>query len=215
MDKYKIKLTIAEPTAPLLGTVTKDTQVYTSFIASKAPPEIDTEDELSTIEDLEIKGWTGFHMLDGGPILYDYMIKGFFKDACSMLRRAEKKAIGEGKQKKIETYSGKLTAHKKVIDGLVFVHPRQIPIDMHGKELGVLERPIRVNTAQGERVALTKSDSVPAGSTLSFTITIIGGVGKALLTEWLDYGRFRGLGQWRNAGFGAFDYEIVDGNGEV
>jgi hypothetical protein len=209
MDKYKVKLTIADPSGPLLGTVTKDTQVYTSFIASKAPPEVDVEDELQTVEDLEIKGWTGFHMVDGNPILFDYMIKGFFKDACSMLKRSEEKIPGEDrKKKKFKTLSGKLTAHKKVIDGLVFIHPRQIPIDLHGQEMGVLERPIRVMTPQGERVALTKSDSVPSGSTISFTITILGGVSEALLIEWLDYGRLRGLGQWRNAGFGAFSYEF-------
>jgi hypothetical protein len=211
MVKHNLKLTIAEPTAPLLGTVTKDKQVYTTFIASKAPPEIDTDDELATIEELEIKGWTGFHMVDDNPVLFDYMIKGFFKDACSMLKRSEEKVEGDKKDKKItKTLSGKLSAHKKVIDGLVFVYPRQIPIDLHGQQMGVLERPIRVQTTKGERVALTKSDSVPAGSTLTITVAILGAVSKALLIEWLDYGRLRGLGQWRNAGFGVFDYEFIE-----
>jgi hypothetical protein len=33
-------------------------------------------------------------------------------------------------------------------------------------------------------------------------------VTKAVLKEWLDYGALRGLGQWRNAGYGAFTYEV-------
>lgn len=27
--------------------------------------------------------------------------------------------------------------------------------------------------------------------------------------EWLDYGKLRGLGQWRNSGKGRFTYEIL------
>ena len=34
------------------------------------------------------------------------------------------------------------------------------------------------------------------------------GMWPALLEEWLTYGSDRGLGQWRNGGYGAFRYEI-------
>lgn len=27
--------------------------------------------------------------------------------------------------------------------------------------------------------------------------------------EWLDYGKLRGLGQWRNSGKGRFTYELL------
>lgn len=79
----------------------------------------------------------------------------------------------------------------------------------NGGELGVLERPLRAATAQGERVTLARSDTVPAGSTLVFTINVLGGsISEELLREWLDYGENRGLGQWRNAGYGRFGYTL-------
>jgi hypothetical protein len=173
----------------MLGTVPKDPEIYASYIASKGE---DNADELETVPvDLEAKGWTGFHELDGQPIIYDYVIKGFFKDACSMLRRGA-------------SLSKKLTAFKKVIDGLVFIEPRQISIQLSGP-MELIERPLRAQTAQGERVALARSDAVPAGSRLAFEITVFdGGPSEALIAEWLEYGQYRGLGQWRNSGAGKF-----------
>ncbi len=204
MDTYRIKLTFIEP---ILGTVPKDKEIYRSYVQGKALKEArkigleieadDIEDEIETIEELEEKGWTGFHQLDGQPILYNYVIKGFFKDACGMLRRAK------------GTKSSKTTAYKKIIDGLVFIEPRQMLLNLNGQEMGVLERPLRAQTAQGERVALARSDTCPPGTTLEFKVKVLGQVTKAILTEWLEYGELRGLGQWRNASYGAFSYEIL------
>jgi len=191
MKKYTVRLTF---TSELLGTISKDKDVYTKFI-QKNILDNNGSDELDTIEDVSTIG-TGFHMLEGNPLIYDYVIKGFFKDACSMLRRAS------------DTASSKLPSFKKVIDGLVFPLPRRILIDTHGSDLGNLERPLRAQTAKGERVALAKSDTCPIGSTLDFELRILGGVTEKLLKEWLDYGSLRGLGQWRNAGYGTFDYTL-------
>ena len=191
MKKYAVRLTF---TSELLGTISKDKDVYTKFIQQKAPGN-NGSDELDTIEDISTVG-TGFHMLEGNPLIYDYVIKGFFKDACSMLRRAN------------DTASSKVASFKKVIDGLVFPMPRRILIDTHGSDLGNLERPLRAQTAKGERVALAKSDTCPVGSTLDFELRVLGGVTEKLLKEWLDYGSLRGLGQWRNAGYGTFDYTL-------
>ena len=49
------------------------------------------------------------------------------------------------------------------IDGLIFIAPRQIPIKFDG-EMGICQRPLRAQTAQGERVALASSESIPASS---------------------------------------------------
>lgn len=193
MDKYRVTLTLTEE---ILGTVPKDKDIYAGYVADKAAlNDEELAQELETVEEIEEKGWTGFHALDGKPILYDYVIKGFFKGACGALRRAS------------STRSSKLTAYKKVIDGLVFVFPRQIPIVVNG-EMGVNERPLRASTAQGERVALARSDTCPAGSTLTFQVQVLGVVKEPLLREWLDYGELLGLGQWRSAGFGRFSYKL-------
>ena len=62
---------------------------------------------------------------EGRPILYDYQVKGFFKDACGMLGRIGGKT--ETGKKRAVNESGKLTAYKKIIDGLIFVSPRRSP----------------------------------------------------------------------------------------
>jgi len=193
--RYHVRLTLTEA---MLGTVPKDPAVFATYVASKAEG---ADDELETApETVEERGWTGFHRLgDGTPVLYDYHIKGFFKDACGMLRRDPK------------SRSAKLRAYKRVIDGMVFIAPRRIPLRLpEGAEMSVLERPLRAQTPMGERVALARSDTVPAGTVLEFDITVIGNVvSEELLREWLDYGSLRGLGQWRNAGYGTFDYELA------
>jgi len=196
MEKYKVKLTFTEP---LLGTAPANPEIYTEFIGSNAPDGIVPEDEIESLDDVNElidKGTTVFLRVDDQPCLWDYQIKGFFKDACGMLRR-------DGQSR-----STKLTAYKKVIDGLLFVFPRQIPLDLNGGELGILERPLRAQTARGERVALARSEMAPAGTELTFQVLVISSVPKTLLEEWLTYGALRGLGQWRNGGYGRFEYEI-------
>ena len=194
MKTYEIELTFLEA---MLGTVPKNKEIYDTYIRSKAPSNDDTEDELDSVEDIEERNWTGFHMEDDKPFIYNYMMKGFFKAACGALRRVP----GTG--------SNKLTAFKKVIDGLVFIQPRKIFIDFNCGEMDVLERPLRASTPKGERVTLTRSDTVPVGSTVKLQVNILGGVSKKLLTEWLDYGQFSGLGQWRNAEYGRFSYKMA------
>lgn len=196
---YDVTLTFIEP---LLGTVPKSKEIYMKWVIQQAKERGLTDEqiaeELETIEDIAEKGWTGFHMLDGSPVLYDYVIKGFFKDACGMLRRVS------------DTRSSKLTAYRKVIDGLVFIFPRRIRLDLNGGDMGMLERPLRAQTAQGERIALTRSDICPEDTTASFRVNVLGQVKKSLLCEWFNYGQLRGLGQWRNASYGRFTYTMSE-----
>lgn len=135
---------------------------------------------------------------DGVPFCWDYQIKGFFKDACSALRRVP------------GTRSSKLTAFKKVIDGTVFVEQRRIPFQLpEGAECGRCERPLRASSASGERVALAASETVPAGTVLEFSILVMNPKDAETVREWLDYGALRGLFQWRNSGKGRFEWEEV------
>jgi hypothetical protein len=195
MTTLSVRLTFTEP---LLGTVPKDPNVYSSYIAGRSlTPETTAEEEIGTVPEgasAEDRGWTGFHTAeDGEPFLYDYVIKGFFKDACSMLTRVD------------GTESKKLTAFRKCVDGLIFVKPRRIVLHLSGP-LTPLERPLRAQTAQGERIALARSDAAPVGSWIEFEVVILGKVPVATILEWLDYGEYRGLGCWRNAAYGRFTY---------
>lgn len=134
---------------------------------------------------------------EGHPIAWDYQWKGFFKDSCGMLRKIP------------DTACSKIKAFKKEIDGLVFVSPRKIPIEFDG-EIGICQRPLRAQTAQGERVALASSESIPAGATMTFEVKMMLDSHEKAIKEMLDYGKLRGFGQWRNSGCGRFDYEILE-----
>lgn len=192
-DAHGVTITFTER---LLGTAPKNPEVYESYIKTKAPKGVDTEDEAETLEETEKQGWSGFHTEDQNPLLFDYQIKGFFKDACGMLRRSK------------HTFSSKTKAYKKEIDGCIFVAPRKIFIELAGP-LEVVERPLRATGKNGERVALARSDAAPMGSKIIFNVLILkDSVALDVIKEWLDYGAYRGIGQWRNSGVGSFKYEI-------
>jgi hypothetical protein len=74
------------------------------------------------------------------------------------------------------------------------------------------QRSLRAMTAQGPRISLAKSEVVPAGAKLRFKLNIMEGspITKEVLCKMLDCGQFFGLGQWRNAGYGLFVYELVE-----
>lgn len=200
----KVKLTLTEE---LLGTKAANKDVFADFIASKAPDDDKRREELETAEHREEAGTTIFHRLPekhtmaGVPMLYDYTIKGFFKDACGALNRFDKEA---------RNGMDKLPAFKSKIDGCIFITPRMIPIIIPaGETIGICERPLRAETAQGPRVALVRSETAPAGSTLEFTIEILAKELKPWVELWLNYGSKRGLGQWRNSGKGRVTWEMV------
>jgi hypothetical protein len=200
----KIRLTFTEE---LLGTASSDPEIHAEFIASKGPDAKTLVEEIEAIgEDAVVeKSKTVFSRdASGVPTLWDYQIKGMFKDACGMLSRAK------------GTKSSALTAYKKIIDGLVFITPRQIKLILpEGGKIGSCQRPLRAQTAQGERIALAHSETVPAGTVIEFEITAMElGKSKAKLSEcvdeWLNYGALRGIGQWRNSGKGRFTWEQLD-----
>lgn len=198
MEKLKVRLTFTED---VLGTASGDPDVYRSYIASKAPDAATTESE---VEDLGVdavveKGMTVFPKdEDGNPFLYDYQVRGFFKSAAGFLRKAD------------GTLSSKIKAYKKLVDGLVMIEERKIPFVLpEGKAMGTCQRPLRASTPQGERVALAMSETVPAGSTVEFTIVCIQNGLLPTVREWLDYGRWNGIGAWRNAGQGRYSWEEV------
>lgn len=195
MKKLQYTLCFQEP---LLGAIPKNPEIYKQYIMKRAALE-DEEiaKEVNSVESVEESGWTGFHWDDAGIFLFDYVVKGFLKDACGVLRRAQ------------GTESIKLKAYKKVIDGLLFIAPRKLRLELPaGEEIGIVERPLRTSGPTGDRVALARSDSCPPGTKVSFDLVVLGEVGEKLLTEWFDYGALRGLGQWRNAGYGSFTYEL-------
>ena len=186
MKKLKVKLTFTEP---VLGTWPSNQNIAREFIASKSPDAATVEDEVAALgaDAVADKGMTVFPRNEAGqPVLYDYQIKGFFKDSCGMLGRIGGKT--ETGKKKAVNESGKITAYKKVIDGLIFVSPRMIPICFSG-EMSECQRPLRAQTAQGERVSLANSEQIPAGSTCEFEVLCMDDSHEKAVLEWLNMER--------------------------
>lgn len=197
MKKLRVRITLLEE---LLGTASANPNIHREFIASKAPDAQSTEEEVASIgvEAFIDKSMTVFpRTTEGQPHLWDYQIKGFFKDACSMLHRCP------------DTLSLTLKAYKKIIDGTVFVSPRRILLQNFAPG-PVCVRPLRASTAQGERIALASSEVAAAGTVLEFVITLLDPANEKHVLEWLNYGEFRGLGQWRNSGKGRFSYQVLE-----
>lgn len=195
MKIMKIRITTTEE---MLGSLPNNKELHETYIASKAPDAKSIEEEVAAVGEGGVieQQMTVFPRYEDRPVLFDYQIKGFFKDSAGSLRKVP------------GTESSKIKAYKKEIDGLVFVSPRHIPIQFEG-ELGYCQRPLRASTPQGERVALAHSEAIPAGAVLEFEVTCLtDGMVKAV-TEWLNYGKLRGLGQWRNSGKGRFNCEVV------
>ena len=178
MKKIKVRITFTEA---VLGTWPSNQNIAREFIASKSPDANTIEDEVAALgaDAVADKGMTVFPRNENGePILYDYQIKGFFKDSCGML-------------------------------GRIGIQPRMIPIHVNG-EITECQRPLRAQTAQGERVSLANSEQIPAGSTCEFEIVLLDDSHEKVVREWLDYGALRGIGQWRNSGKGRYTYEIIN-----
>ena len=194
-EKYRVKITLL---TPMLGTVPKDEKTYSAYIELKKQKalkelgvEIDPSDETILFD--EEKRLTGFHSDENGLYLLDYQVKGMFKEYGNVL----KDVLG-------------VAALKSKIENFLFVEPRKIYLGKKEPD-GIIERPLRAQTAQGQRVTIARSEYVDAGTTFYFDILLIPGpvtinVARAIL----DYGKLKGFGQWRNGGYGRFDYKITD-----
>ena len=197
MITLKVRVTFDEE---VLGTASANPDIHQEYIASKAPDAKKLEEEVAAIGSEEVfeKGMTVFSRdANNNPIFWDYQMKGYFKDAFKFIRKIPKSACSEIKN------------YKQEIDGLIFVEPRQIPINVNG-EIGICQRPLRANTPQGERVALASSETISAGSYIDFSIKLLSDSHEKAILEALEYGRLRGFGQWRNSGKGRFHYYVIE-----
>lgn len=194
MTKVHVKLTFTDD---LLGASSGNPELHREFIASKAPGAAKMEEEVASlgVEAVEEKSMTVFpKMADGTPYLWDYQIRGFFKEICGAMRGIP------------GTKSSKVKAYKKKVDNTIFVEPREIPLDLHGMKIADCQRPLRASTMQGERIALANSEVCPQGTTCEFDVLCMVDEDVDMLREWLEYGKYKGIGQWRNSGKGRFEF---------
>ena len=187
-EKRRYKLSCVEP---LLATVPAHMNVRELLNVANRKDE---KRKLTISGELEgeesIATHTVFFRDDNGVYLCNYQLKGFLKEAGNNLK----------KQFNIAALRDKLTK-------FVFITPRWIKIAEDTD--GVLERPIRVNTPQGQRVALATSEVI-YDAVFEIEITLLQNPHKIdwkVLEGLLDYGQFIGQGRWRNGDFGRFVWE--------
>lgn len=195
MKVYEMKVHI-EFVTDLLGSMPADEELYTKFIAQKAPADWLRDEEMEDIPETDYdKGVTVFPQDKNGIFLYNYHVKGFLKHAGNVL----KDQLG------IKNLRSK-------IDDYVFIKERKIYLKRNGKPIleedGVLERPLRAMTAKGERVTLVASEIINPPAECEFTIQIVEHkeITSNVIRELLDYGQLQGIGQWRNGAYGQFKW---------
>ena len=203
-------------TTPILGSRPANPEIHSKYVASKAADAQRQADEEAmlpgtpeleeALKDIKEAGLTVFLRNGRNEIVIpSYVIKGFFKSAFVTLKDQFQIAGAKGK-----------------VDNLIFIQPEYIPIvDGHDKAQkecdGLCERSLRAETMQGPRVTLAASEEIdpPWSMTIEVTLVENAGTGKskavtfAEIEDALNYGSLKGLGQWRNAGYGSFKWERV------
>jgi hypothetical protein len=169
------------------------------ILATKAPTPEMAEEETEDIK-LEEKGKTIFMRDDKGLYILNYLVLGFLKEASESVF----------KQLDIKQMKSKITK-------FCFIRPRKIHFLLEGTDDviqqadGTLSRPIKCQTMQGPRVSIANSEYIKAGSELEFEINMIepnGEIKEETLQTLLQFGQFKGLGQFRNGTYGSF--ELLD-----
>lgn len=202
MKKLRVLITTTEET---LGTNPANQDIFSKFIASNAPDAKSRKEEIEIMgtQEYEDQAVTVFPKLeDGTPFIWDYQVKGFFKSAA-------KAGYYQGGENKLSGYAKKIDLNVHVFNNQDSGE-RKIPFDIpKDKKMGWCVRPLRAQTMQGERVALAKSETIPAGSSFECVIHILDDSMVKYVKKWLDYGQYNGFLQWRNSGKGRFTYEIL------
>lgn len=204
--KYVEKKFRLKGTDSLLGSSPSSKEIFSTFLVDKTKTTAErnaAREDVDNIIENDEKGTTIFYRdKNGGLILKGYHIKGFLKEAAKALKD----------QVNLKSYLSK-------VDTYVFVMEKNIPIMRDGEQImkpdGYLERPLRCETAQGPRVALSKSEEILDPWYVDVTIRVVENAGTAksapidmdMIEGFLDYGAMKGLLQWRNAGHGSFEWE--------
>jgi hypothetical protein len=168
------------------------------------------------------KATTVFARENGEPVLLDYQIRGFFKEAIKVLA---------------EHYSTEHDIYPPNVAGLVdhtlFVNPRRIRLVLPaGTAMTDLTRSLRSTDQKTGfvRVSLANSEVAPIGTDALFEVQLlqigepskpkVGKDGKTKMRSSknflpddiraaLSYGKLLGLGQWRSGGYGRFEWTEV------
>lgn len=172
---------------PLLATLPSDPNIWDRFFKDTAQ-----SDEEGTIT--PTPGVSNIFPSDpqtGEVFLWDYQILGFLKEIGNL--QAVKDYLG------IRNLRAKISQHVRVF-------PRRLYTGLLARDLETVQRPLRARTPQGERVALAKSQMLPAGYQLEFFVVVLDNpdIEPETIRTLLEMGQWQGLGQWRSGSWGRF-----------
>lgn len=170
----------------------------------------DIEGLRETFKELDYKGVTVFfwNKEKNLPMVGSHMIYGFMKAAAE--------AIGRTLPKKNGTIMQSTSYTQSIINQHVRCEERYITFDRDilrqpNGEPAYFQRSLRAMTAQGPRISLAKSEVVPEGAKLRFTLKVLQNspLTPEAINQLFQYGQLKGLGQWRSADYGNFIAEVM------
>ena len=173
------------------------------------------EKELAALEEnkdntslgLDDKGVTCFFRHEDKPAIGSHMILGFLKAANSALSKTA--YYRRGVVMRDDAFTNSIINQHCSVPTEFIIPDKDIVRDNSGMPF-YLQRPILCSTPKGARTSLARSEQIPAGAKLNFTLQVL--KNSPLTTEHLEtlfsYGEMKGLGQWRNAGYGTFSFYL-------
>lgn len=164
-----------------------------------------------TFAEFEHRGLTVFYWNEKQnlPMIGDHMVYGYLKEVGETLCKTKPKAREVFLQSITYTQSSinrfvRCTDRFLTFDRDILRNPSGSPKHLH--------RSLRAMTAQGPRISLARSEQMPEGTKLNFTLKILEGSPITIehLHMMFECGEHSGFGQWRNAGNGQFTYELKE-----
>ncbi len=194
----------------VLGMMAGDKQLAESYQIAKHPDGMAADESKAhddadeSLEEGLQKASTFFpRTVDGQPMFWDYQVKGNLKNAVRMWHSQDRFETATLKKWRLTPY-----LYKRTVDNTMFVRPRQLPIivpeGVDVTKLSFCERPLRAETRKGERIALARSEMLPAGCYIDVLIDVFNDDLVEVVRDMVEMGNLQGLGQWRNAGMGRF-----------
>lgn len=191
----------------MLGTKSNNPDINYDHIAGLAPDAKSRDEEVASIgvDAVAEKTRTVFSRdEDGTPMIWDYQVKGFIKEATRV--RLEMGTLDAPKKPYLSQYTV-----GRVMGTGVAVTPRRLRLQLPpGGQISLCERPLRAVTIRGERVCLASSESVPEGTTWKCQIQCQSWALVPVVLQALQFGEFVGVGQWRTGGKGAFKFQVLN-----
>lgn len=220
MKKYTVDI---EFVRDVIGSNAADEKIKQSYIKTKmttgrtgvsgdiATKKIDeeqrnnmTDEGLSKLmESSEDCSLTLFYRNEKGePCIADHQLRDFVKEAFSFLNGQNKYLCKKAKDGVEGGAYGSDYAKRWISERINFLE--RFCSFTKKPEVATMERPIRMQTMQGPRVALKSSEYIKAGNGITVRMCTTDDVDIKIVKELFDRGMWHGLGQWSNAQFGSF-----------